>query len=65
MTHPASRQTKWPNPCACLGPRDGEPYCNCHMVQCGIPRSEEHKRKQVEATAKIKAVFDSYMRDKQ
>lgn len=54
-----------PSLCACLGPMNGEPFCNCQMAQFGLPRSEEHIRKQVEATAKIKAVFDSYMRDKQ
>lgn len=55
----------WPNPCACLGPMNGEPFCNCHMVQCNLPRSEEHKRKQAEATAKLKAVFDSAMKEQE
>lgn len=49
--------TNWTDPCACIGPIDGEPCCPCHMVQCGLLRSEEHIRKQAEASAKIKAVF--------
>lgn len=54
----------WPTPCACLGPMDGEPYCNCRMVHMQLPRSEEHKRKHTEATAKLKAVFESAKKEK-
>jgi hypothetical protein len=56
--------TNWPNPCACLGPMNGEPYCNCHMVQCDLPRSAEHLRKQAEATEAIKRVFDELLEKK-
>lgn len=29
-------------PCACLGPRNGEPHCDCVMVRMGLPRSPGH-----------------------
>lgn len=60
---PDLTDNNWPNPCACLGPIDGEPCCPCTMVRCGLPRSEEHKRKQDEATTKIKQVFDSIFKE--
>ena len=35
--------TTLPTPCACLGPRNGEPYCNCMMARLGLPRSHAHE----------------------
>ena len=49
MTRPMIK----PTPCACLGPMNGEPYCNCVMQQKQLPRSEGHIRQQKELATKV------------
>lgn len=45
-------------PCACLGPRNGEPYCACTMERAGLPRSAAHKAAISVATANLQRLFD-------
>jgi hypothetical protein len=48
-----------PSLCACLGPLNGEQYCNCTMVQKQLPRSEGHIRQQEELKARILQELDA------
>ena len=46
------------NPCACLGPMYGEPYCGCEMASRGLARSPEHAAALVKAEADLKKLFE-------
>ena len=58
MTHPMIK----PSPCACLGPMNGEPYCNCVMQQKQLPRSEGHKREQEELKRRVSQELDAFFK---
>lgn len=49
---------KWIDPCACLGPMNGEPHCHCVMERNGIPRSEAHKAEQDRIDRELPALMD-------
>jgi len=34
--------------CACLGPRDDEPYCMCEMIRRGLKTSKDYEWSQEE-----------------
>lgn len=44
-------------PCACMGPRNGEPVCECKMRSGKIPRSAEHIKEAAEARIRLDAFF--------
>lgn len=45
-------------PCACLGPRNGEPHCACTMVRLGLPRSPAHDSETRAAQRDIQRIFE-------
>jgi hypothetical protein len=51
------------NVCACIGPRNGEPYCNCTMVRNNIPRSEQHLKEKTEWETTGKQEFEQKLRE--
>jgi hypothetical protein len=48
-----------PTLCACLGPRNGEPHCNCTMVRLGLPRSPGHVAAQRAAARNLQRLFEA------
>lgn len=52
------------SPCACMGPRYGEPYCECVMFHQGLDRSEEwQKANSKEALAEQAKRLDAAMKE--
>jgi hypothetical protein len=47
------------NPCACLGPRNGEPHCNCTMVRLSLPRSPAHEAERRVAARDLQRLFEA------
>lgn len=49
------------NPCACLGPRQGEPYCMCEMIDRGIRTKKDYamsESEKVRLNEALSKVFD-------
>ena len=44
--------------CACLGPREGEPYCMCEMINRGLKKKEDYDWTQEEKD-RLSAALDS------
>ena len=45
------------SPCACLGARNIEPYCDCLMITQGLRRSDEHKAEKLRVEHSTKAAI--------
>lgn len=46
-------------PCACPGPRNGEPHCACTMVRLGLPRSPAHEAETRAAARDLQRLFEA------
>lgn len=48
--------------CACLGPREGEPYCMCQMINLGLKKKEDYDWTQEEEDRLNKALDEIFER---
>lgn len=46
--------------CACMGPRDDEPYCMCEMIRRGLKTSKDYEWTQEEKARLYKAMREIF-----
>lgn len=56
---------QWIGPCACLGPRNGEQYCNCLMERHNIPRSYAHMVEQERIARELPEAMEAFFAKKE